>query len=60
MRDVVVRLKVIRERLERHNAVEEDRIYPLQQFLPSNKREQLARSIAKELTNLPPRFSKDV
>lgn len=58
MRDIVVRLRAIKGRLAEHNALEEERIYPLQHRLSASEREQLARSIAKELSNLPPRFSK--
>jgi hemerythrin superfamily protein len=57
MHDTAARLKIIRSRLADHNAVEEKLVYPLQRFLSANEREQLARSITKELTNLPPRFT---
>jgi hemerythrin superfamily protein len=58
MRDTAARVEAIKDRLVKHNALEEERIYPLQHRLPASEREQLARSIAKELSNLPPRFSK--
>jgi iron-sulfur cluster repair protein YtfE (RIC family) len=58
MRDTSARLEAIKDRLAKHNALEEERIYPLQRRLSASESEQLARSVAKELSNLPPRFSK--
>jgi hypothetical protein len=58
MRDTTTRLNAITDRLAKHNRLEEERIYPLQLRLSASERERLAQSIAKELSNLPPRFSK--
>ena len=51
------RVEAIRDRLVDHNAIEEERIYPLRSVLSQQDEEELSRSIAKELNNLPPRFS---
>ncbi len=60
MRNTALRMQAIRDRLAQHNAVEEDQIYPLQQLLSVYDRSGLERSIAKEISNIPPRFSGDV
>jgi hemerythrin superfamily protein len=57
MRQTANRLRKIETRLAEHNAIEEERIYPLQRRLSSIDSEQLSASITKELTNLPRRFS---
>ena len=48
----------IKRRLIIHNAIEEGRIYTLvtERYLPSEEIAELAISIKKELSNLPPRF----
>jgi hemerythrin superfamily protein len=56
--DTAQRLHGIRDRLVGHNAIEEQRIYPLRDQLSQQDEQDLSRSIAKELNNLPPRFSK--
>jgi hemerythrin superfamily protein len=57
MRHTEVRLRAISSRLVDHNKVEEERIYPLRRFLSAEDNERLTRSMTKELTNLPSRFS---
>jgi iron-sulfur cluster repair protein YtfE (RIC family) len=59
MRETAARLEAIRDRLAKHNALEEALVYPLQLNLPASERADLSRSIAKELANIPPRFSKN-
>ena len=56
----VSRLEEIEKRLEEHNAIEEETVYPLQRRLSAADAEQLSRSIGKELQNLPPRLRPDV
>jgi hemerythrin superfamily protein len=58
MRETAERLEGIRRRLDEHNAIEEEQIYPLQELMAPTERKQLAHSIAKELLNLPPRFTR--
>jgi iron-sulfur cluster repair protein YtfE (RIC family) len=60
MRETAVRLEAIRDRLAKHNSLEEEVVYPLQYNLSASDRADLSRSIAKELANIPPRFSKSV
>jgi hemerythrin superfamily protein len=54
-----VRLGAIKDRLAKHNHLEEEVVYPLQQSMSASDRVDLSRSIAKELANVPPRFSKN-
>src|SRR5690349_9954216 len=56
---IIPRLEEIKSRLEHHNAIEEEKIYPLRRLLSVSESEQLDRLIEKELRNLPPRFAKD-
>jgi hypothetical protein len=56
--DVVQRLETLKVRLVEHNAIEEERIYGLRSFLSPGDQRVLARSLAKELDNLPPRIAK--
>ena len=56
IRQTVDSLEAIKTRLAEHNAIEESKVYPLQQLLPKAEGEQLARSIDKEIRSLPPRF----
>jgi hypothetical protein len=60
---VVVRelLEGVRERLEIHNRIEEERIYTLtaEKFLDLSTAEQLLYSIKKELVNYPHRFAQE-
>lgn len=56
--DVLRRLERVRDRLAEHNAIEEERIYGLRRFLSPDDQDMLARSLAKELANLPPRIPK--
>ena len=56
--EVLRRLENVRDRLAEHNTIEEDRIYGLRRFLSPGDQEKLARSLAKELANLPPRIAK--
>lgn len=55
--DVLARLETVRDRLAEHNTIEEERIYGLRRFLSPGDQDMLARSLAKELANLPPRIS---
>ena len=56
---IIPRLEAIKSRLEEHNAIEEEKIYPLRHLLSVSETERLDRSIETELSNLPPRFAKD-
>lgn len=56
--DVLSRLETLKDRLAEHNAIEEERIYGLRHFLSSSDEQILSRSLARELANLPPRFTK--
>jgi iron-sulfur cluster repair protein YtfE (RIC family) len=60
MRVTAVRLGAIKDRLAKHNHLEEEVVYPLQHNLSASDRADLSRSIAKDLANIPPRFSKSV
>jgi len=57
-RDVLRRLESVRDRLIEHNAVEEERIYPLRRPMVSRDADELLRSLETELNNLPPRVVK--
>jgi hemerythrin superfamily protein len=59
--DVRERLADVAARLVKHNAVEEDKVYPLvEKYLEEADRRDLYRRILKELQNAPPRFSDTV
>ena len=58
MRDAARALLAIRDRLIEHNAIEEERIYPLCALMSERDGDVISRFVSKELNNLPPRFSK--
>jgi len=54
------KIVVLRERLERHNRLEESDVYSRAETLTPEKEAVLLAKIQKELENLPPRFRKIV
>jgi hemerythrin-like domain-containing protein len=55
---VADRMHILKERLARHNAIEETEIYMLpDKVLRTDVCERMARSMRAELENLPPRFA---
>lgn len=55
---VADRMRILKERLAEHNAIEETEIYTLPgKMIRTDVRERIARSMRAELENLPPRFS---
>lgn len=50
-------VETVAERLEEHNALEEEQVYGWGQQLPPGEQVQLAADISRELANLPPRFN---
>ena len=56
--DAARRVNAIKVLLTEHNAIEEQQIYTLRNFLSERENKALLLSVAKELENLPPRFSK--
>lgn len=50
-------VETVAERLEEHNALEEEQVYSWSQQLPPDEEAQLAVDIRRELTHLPPRFN---
>jgi len=55
--DAARRVNAIKVRLTEHNAIEEEQIYKLGSFFSERDSEVLWESVAKELANVPPRFS---
>jgi molybdopterin-guanine dinucleotide biosynthesis protein A/hemerythrin-like domain-containing protein len=57
-RSVAARLRVVAERLKRHNLIEEEKVYPYAaRLLSSEDKKALIASIRKHLANMPRRFS---
>jgi len=55
--DAAQRVQAIKDRLIKHNAIEEEQIYNLGTYFPAQDGEVLWKSVAEELANVPPRFS---
>ena len=56
--DLQAKINVLRERLERHNELEESEVYSWAEALTPAEAEVLRTKIQKEIENLPPRFRK--
>jgi hemerythrin superfamily protein len=56
--DAARRVNAIKDLLTEHNAIEEEQIYKLGTIFSEQDGGALSSSVAKELENLPPRFSK--
>ena len=53
---IEVSMQSVRDRLTAHNALEESRVYPLADSLPSKQRQQMVGELAWELAFLPDRY----
>ena len=61
LKDVRERLMVVKQNLDRHNRLEEERIYALEEIsMSSEDHSQLYQLISRELANMPSRFAKNV
>ena len=61
LKDVREGLMVVKQNLDRHNRLEEERIYTLEKIsMSSDDQSQLYQLISRELANMPSRFAKNV